>query len=750
MKTKIIKLNLLTACIVLAQHSYALEVLQDQDLGQVTGQDGITLTHEVSRVEIDEVNWFDPNANSNVQMGLGLHNVRIDGVGQKNITSEVSIDVGQTDKGAGILLSASVDPFVATADLNIVEKACSGITCHAINRSTANSTSLGSIGIETSSAMKLVLETQAGLFNSKDLAFIDFQLQNANISHRLGHNKTQLKDFNFNFAGFGYMYINELEGVVLSTYNTAIKPGMNETKNVVRLGRVADTTDVATGRSNATNPGVNLDLRYVTKRDQNAPEVVKNVMRIGASGEITNAKLSLNSDQSKMTQFNVNTKGNTYNLSTYDDITGSGGLHLGLAADFTNESTKLQDATTFELGHTGRGSYAIEFSGLRSLTGKENAYINSGNVYVNTLQGKNLEFLIDENLRGVLRQNNHLLVQKLNVDENYALIAVRGFDFQSIASKARFISDNSIAAITNDTSTWGIGIPVHNLNANLALTGTTYDGGKQGMAYDLIASTTGYGTDKLSGLGRTTSLILIDGQIINGEAVNYYAGLRNIDALIQSNGIIGYEEEGILIRADHLMLAAKAQLAVGQLPGSKYNCTDVHIALCGQRVADDNFSKPWDVLTTIALKVDGKGELLIIPGLEPTLAEVGTENDKNYLGFRGHFDFTKLTEDDKKDENNIGSYLSLMNEDINEDGDVVQTSAISLNRIEGELGFEGRVKMKKDMVNLTTKVDLNRNRDLANPFKTNLAMTTNGTMQNLASIALTGGTIRSDLGIKPR
>lgn len=749
MKTKIIKLNLLSACVVLAQQSYALEILQDQDLGQVTGQDGITITHEVSKVDIKELNWFDPNSQTNVQMGLGLHNVKIDGINQKNITSEVSIDVGQTSKGAGMLISASVDPFVASADLNIVEKPCSASACHAINRNASKITSLGKIGIETSSAMKLVLETQAGLFNSKDVAYIDFQLQNANISHGIGNNKTLLKDFNFNFAGFGYMYINELEGVVLSTYNTAIKPGMSETKNIVHLGRVTDTTDVAVGRNKPENPGVNLDLRYVTQKDENSPEVARNLIRMGASGDITNAKLSLNSDQSQITQFNVKTK-QPHALSSYDDITTTGGLHLGLSADFTDENTKLTHATTFELGHTGRGSYAIEFSGLRSLTGKENAYINFGNIYVNTLQGKSLEFLIDENLRGVLRQDDNLRHQNLAVNKNYALIAVRGFDFQSIASKARFISDNSIAAINDDTSSWGIGIPVHNLNANLALTGTIYDDNKQGMAYDLIASTTGYGVDKISGLGRTTSLILIDGQIVNGEAVNYYAGLRNIDALIQSNGIIGYEDEGILIRANHLMLAAQAELAIGQLPGSKYNCTKANVSLCGQRVADDNFAKPWDVLTTIALKVDGQGELWIIPGLEPTAEQVGTKDDKNYLGFRGHFDFTQLTDDEKKDDTHIGSYLSLTNKDINSEGDVIQTSAISFNQLQGELGFEGQVKMKKDTVSLNTRVDLNRNKDLANPFRTNFAMTTNGKMQNIASIALTGGNIRSDLGIKPR
>ena len=43
---KIIKLNLLTLCICAANQSYALQALNDQILSDVTGQDGISITHE--------------------------------------------------------------------------------------------------------------------------------------------------------------------------------------------------------------------------------------------------------------------------------------------------------------------------------------------------------------------------------------------------------------------------------------------------------------------------------------------------------------------------------------------------------------------------------------------------------------------------------------------------------------------------------------------------------------------------------
>ncbi|MGE8540093.1 MAG: DUF6160 family protein, partial [Acinetobacter sp.] len=56
---KIIKLNVLAACIFAANHVYALEALSDQNLEKVTGQDGISITQEVSHVTIDQANWVD-------------------------------------------------------------------------------------------------------------------------------------------------------------------------------------------------------------------------------------------------------------------------------------------------------------------------------------------------------------------------------------------------------------------------------------------------------------------------------------------------------------------------------------------------------------------------------------------------------------------------------------------------------------------------------------------------------------------
>ncbi|MCO8067081.1 DUF6160 family protein [Acinetobacter schindleri] len=742
---KIIKLKLLTLSICLAHQAYALEQIEERDLSGVTGQDGIIITHEISHATINQLNWYDPNPAANQKMGLGLHNVKINGVDDKPIISQLAIDLGGTDRGTGLHIDASLAPFNIIADLNLVKKQCVGSTC-----STALTQSLGQLGISTKTPIGLVLKTSAGLFNINDTAYMDFQLQNANISHKLGNNSLILNDLNFNFAGSGYMYLSEHDGIVLATNN-----GLQD--HYIDLGRVADTTDVSLERNKATNPGLNLDLRY------QANGQTKNIMRMGASGALTNARLSVGANQEGITDFGTAGRlngGNTTANNSYDAI-GTGGLRLGMSAEFSSESdTNRSDQlkpTTLEIGHTGKDSYAVEFSNLRPLTThdangsahKKNAYIDFGNIYINTIQANNLDFQINNKIKQTLGKDNNIVQQILSDGQNnsnFALIAIRDMDFQSIAAKARFISDNSLAELGGSGGTWGIGIPIYNLNANVALSGTQYGPeDKYGIAYNITASTEGYGIDTKTKLPSTTSMILIDGQDgVHGEAVNYYAGFRNIDALIQSEGVIGYEDEGIYIRADKLLIAANAELAIGQLPGSKYNCQVGTGNNCGQLVPFDNFSKRDDVLTNIAFKLDGKGELMIIPGVDPT----PSSPNSNFLSFDANFKFRPLSVEEKADSNNLGSYFSLSNIDGPEDN--LKTSAINFNRMEGHLALKAKVKLSADTVTLDNQVHLNKSNDINQPFRTNFAMLTNNKMQNMANIAITGGTLRSTMGITPR
>ncbi len=759
---KIIKLNLLTLCICAANQSYALQALNDQILSDVTGQDGISITHEASKVDIKQLNWVDPAEVGKTPIKLGLHNIDVKtATGYNNIKTKLDFDVGTTQlangtQGVGIQLSASVSPFTATAAQIM-------LMCSPNCATGETDQNLGSFKLSTISPFEVYLATTNGLFNRDSKVHLDFKLQNASISYGQNNQDLTLKDFNFNLSADGYLYIDETEGVVLTS-----KGSVGD--NIVVLGRVEDKTDVHDSRvGNATNPGLNVDLRYGS-----ANSTHRNLIRIGASGALTNGKIVLNADQTGVAKFNTvnrvngNVQENEVIASAGYGFKNAGGLHLNVSADFTRAGNSLLGAatpTTFELGHTGTGSYAIEFSNLSPLNvrtstdpnsaiNSQNAYIDFGQIYINNIRTNSMGFVVNDQIKTILGAQNYELIYNPSPTgnaSNMAFIAVRGLDFQAIARKARFISDNSIAVNNTNEGTWGLGIPLYNLNANAAFFAKKYTNTvgtvKDGLGYDIAVSTDGYGEDS-QGNPKTTSIIVIDGAMSkHGEEVNYYTGLRNIDSYFKANGVIGFNENEIYIKADNLLFAANAEIAIGQLPGALYNCP-AGVDSCAKEVVPiNNFAKKDDVLASIAFMLDGKGELFIIPGLEA----VGGTPQSNYLSFKSNFEFNTLSSTDLSNESKKGSFISLSNTDSN--GTTTKTSSMNLNKMQGHLGLNGKIHMQKDSVVIDNQVQFNH-KALAGgqgtAFRTEVALSPTGTMQKVADIAITGGAMRSTLGITPR
>lgn len=759
---KIIKLNLLTLCICAANQSYALQALNDQILSDVTGQDGISITHEASKVDIKQLNWIDPAEVGKTPIKLGLHNIEVKtATGYNNIKTKLDFDVGTTQlangtQGVGIQLSASVSPFTATAAQIM-------LMCSPNCATGETDQNLGSFKLSTISPFEVYLATTNGLFNRDSKVHLDFKLQNASISYGQNNQDLTLKDFNFNLSADGYLYIDETEGVVLTS-----KGSVGD--NIVVLGRVEDKTEVHDSRvGNATNPGLNVDLRYGS-----ANSTHRNLIRIGASGALTNGKIALNADQTGVAKFNTvsrvngNVQENEVVASAGYGFKNAGGLHLNVSADFTRAGNSLLGAstpTTFELGHTGTGSYAIEFSNLSPLNvrtstdpnsaiNSQNAYIDFGQIYINNIRTNSMGFVVNDQIKTILGAQNYELIYNPSPTgnaSNMAFIAVRGLDFQAIARKARFISDNSIAVNNTNEGTWGLGIPIYNLNANAAFFSKKYTNTvgtvKDGLGYDIAVSTDGYGEDS-QGNPKTTSIIVIDGAMSkHGEEVNYYTGLRNIDSYFKANGVIGFNENEIYIKADSLLFAANAEIAIGQLPGALYNCPEGVNSCAKEVVPINNFAKKDDVLASIAFMLDGKGELFIIPGLEA----VGGTPQSNYLSFNSNFEFNTLSSTDLSNESKKGSFISLTNTDSN--GTATKTSSFNLNKMQGHLGLNGKIHMQKDSVVIDNQVQFNH-KALAGgqgtAFRTEVALSPTGTMQKVADIAITGGAMRSTLGITPR
>ena len=187
-----------------------------------------------------------------------------------------------------------------------------------------------------------------------------------------------------------------------------------------------DKTDVHDSRvGNATNPGLNVDLRYGS-----ANSTHRNLIRIGASGALTNGKIALNADQTGVAKFNTvsrvngNVQENEVVASAGYGFKNAGGLHLNVSADFTRAGNNLLGAstpTTFELGHTGTGSYAIEFSNLSPLNvrtstdpnsaiNSQNAYIDFGQIYINNIRTNSMGFVVNDQIKTILGAQNYELI----------------------------------------------------------------------------------------------------------------------------------------------------------------------------------------------------------------------------------------------------------------------------------------------------------------------------------------------------
>ncbi len=73
--------------------------------------------------------------------------------------------------------------------------------------------------------------------------------------------------------------------------------------------------------------------------------------------------------------------------------------------------------------------------------------------------------------------------------------------------------------------------------------------------------------------------------------------------------------------------------------------------------------------------------------------------------------------------------------------------------MQGHLGLNGKIHMQKDELSSTIKCNLTH-KALAGgqgtAFRAEVALSPTGTMQKVADIAITGGAMRSTLGITPR
>lgn len=725
--------------------AFAMQELNEQSMRQVDGQDGLIVETQYDSINIDRLYWEDKaglaNGSDTALRGYA------DGisVAGTNLGTNYQINTGSSAAGkAG--LDFKIDSHYGTV------KADSFSICDSAGNNCGYS--IGGIALQSQEDATIHFITQDGLFNKDILASAEIALKRVNIfltQREVANNtasiKNQLisKDFNFNFAGSGYIYIDETGGLILET----------RTDGYVDLIPVEDLTNPGKFK-----PGLNID--FVVKSNTGSTFSTAGALgliRIGASGRLTNAKMAIRgtdgtdtAGESILGKAFSAANGTTTADAGSKSIIGSTGVATRLSANFTNGS----NGTTLELGHGGTNAYSLQFSNFTPLLirkqngggafNTDSAYFDSGNVYINLANTKRM--LLPSN---TVLNNAPFLAGKLTTAADYSqqihnqatnpnslIVAIRGADFQAISRQTRFISSTDVTGtnIPTDTGTWGLGLPIYNLNGNMAIYGTTSTGadtGAERLGFAMGLSTQGVSADGT----KSTSILLIDGKKYgqalgagnvrtadtSGDPINYYMGIRNIDMLLNGYGTIGLEGGKINISLPSFTFAASGEVAVGYLPGSQYKTS---LGGTAKYAPINGFSSKSDVQFGLRLRLDGSVDMTLTPGTD-TLAG-------NRISFDGNLNITK-------------GAIQIV--------EPVDGSIVGFDNMSGKMSFSNQIKINKDNVDFNASLVVNPSKtptDVLRIKDLNFYPATGGTLgaaQRIGEMVITGGTLTSKFNIMP-
>jgi len=770
-KQKKILLNVLSCSILFSmQNSHAMQAMNDSDMRAVDGQDGIVADVSYGSVGFDQLYWDDKtgsSATANTQDSLraSLTGVKITtaNANQSNVT--VKMNAGSLANGSktGLDLDVAANLGTVQADKFTLCKTSDSIsTC-------TNAASFGKLSIQNTANTPITMHmtTADGLFSKTGFSSLDLGIKGLDIGlsqkqDSSTYNALVMNDFNFNFGAKGYMYVDPTEGLVLRT-NPVAGSGATD------IGYVDFKRDV-NGKS-----GLNLEFMLQPNVASNGTMIsansAKGVIRAGANGRMINGVLQLRGTQDTASTILGVTNGNS--------IAGDTGLAFRLNGEFTSDRDNLSgvEATSLELGGAGNQTYGLRFANITPLLTRKNiigtettsgvalnsdhAGLSMDGIYFNLVNANQITLPTNTALTSTYLGNsvdaNKLVntndyIQTLSTNNTpYTVLAIRGMNFSALSRRGQFIytDANGVVSPVSTTTKWGLGLPIYNLNANFAFSPRLSNGSASGdylVAYNngVIQKTAISGSERIGFSGsistqgvssdgsKSTSIILIDGGANandNNNPTDYYVGLRNS---------MGFENGRINVSMPKLLMAMSAQLAAGYLPGAKYKTCP---SSSGCYASSDSFTKNYDVLAAIKLRLAGQANFSILP-LSLTASDYNSDGtpkeDKNALNFIG------LLELDKTQNNSIQLV------------DPIDGSTMGLDNIVGTVAFDNKIVVNSNNVGFNLGFNFNPNKTAAEVFRVkniDFYPSVNGTVgsaQRLAELAITGGRLTSEMKITPR
>lgn len=831
---KAFMLSTLSASILLlSSATYALEMLPDQELRHVNGQDGLAIELTYDQINIDRLYWEDnvkapttPIATDGKVLKAAADTVVIkksnastDTLGPGQAGARIEFDTGSDAAGkTGIDLNVRVNPLLLTVD---EFKICEATTCTA---------GVGNLAIQTTSDTNFRLKTKDGLFSPTSQSELTIGLKNANIYLGQTDATSQLNQLvfhntNFNFDAKGVMFVDAAKGLTLQT-NTKIVDPNDATKFIDRpaatlsqtptadygyvdLNRVQNSAAGKPGFINTgsyqtagktTNSGLNLELMIIPSATNgygldanNSPTGAQGLIRVGASGRMVNSSLNI-----RGVDLSTGTDPLGLSTETSKNVMGNSGIALRMKADFTTIGDAMlqgdnNKATTLEIGGAGLNTYGFEFGNLTGLLEDTRGTFDSGDVYINLVDSANIKLGLNT------AQYNHLLTSTNGVGaaklltaadytqkiytgvqkHNSVVMAVRGAEFQAFSRRGRFTTTGGITNAANLFSspdaglnnTWGLALPVYNLNANFAMyslkananesyyyrlnsnnriernsvatSGTTdrlglsfamsTDGTDRIAANDpLVAATPSLANKSLG--NKTTSILILDGDN------DYYLGLRNIDMFMKGLGHLGVEKGSLNLTLPEFLLVMSGEIAGGKLPerSSLFSC------VTGKSCS--NFSSDYtatgqlsDVLTGLHLRLAGSLGLSLLPQ-----NQIGAYASSGQLGIIGELHMPH---------NVMGNTVQIV--------DPFNNSKLGLDNITGRLSFNSAIVIGKaptgskgeGLVSFNNELVFNRTKTKEDVFRVRDVQfyapgQTAG--QRLGELAITGGSLKTELSIIPR
>lgn len=485
MDNKIIKIRLLAVvtALVCSGQAWSIASLSDEDMGDISGQDGLTLQFgSAAPITATQVGWQD-NSLSLADKQLQLQNISLTGLDSTFKLDAAGGGVGAYAAVPSLAMNIVLKPFLFQVGRMCVDTAGSSAACAG---------SFGEMALRTTSDTTFDFYNTRGVLDATTGAAagtgkLTFDLSNAELY--TAHSLNSQRD-------------------LILLKNLYVKGSMTGSFSIDGNNGLRMLGDLSLPRVSSSINGLNMELAVNPNVATGFTTAgAANLLRLGASGTIQGFDFHM-------------AAGGSSTIITGADVTDSG-IRISVAGGLKTSDFE------FEIGEGDATGYSVRFKNFVSLidgnaVSPSNGGLNLGSLYLNVVPA-NVAMMDVRPGFGSLLQTTDTLG-----------LAIRDFELVTYPKSVELYkySDGSTISM-NPSGT--LMLPLYDLDANLMLMPGGHPavaaGSKRGIGFNLKAAVTG---TNAGGVGsaftgdKITGLLLAD----TSSGVGQYIGLRNLNGYI--------------------------------------------------------------------------------------------------------------------------------------------------------------------------------------------------------------------------